>query len=189
MYVRKTDFNLQKCIIEPLMKYIEGNNIHNLIVIPILTGAMQLTVEILKHFNGIESNIDHYIYPIKVSSYVHNEQKGDIKIEYFNDIEFIKLYETLNDKIILIIDDIVDTGETIENIKKRISLLINDEKLIKIVTLIWKSNKSKIKPDYFCIDDKDDRWWVGYGMDDNGANRITNGLYYINKTADKFIKG
>jgi hypoxanthine phosphoribosyltransferase len=175
----KVNFSLNE-VIDEIKEEFKKNNHDILIVLPIMTGAMQFTVELLKNINGIEDNINHIIHPVIIKSYYVNEQKTSPTIKYFQDIEFVKDVRKYKNPMIMIIDDIIDTGETVEFLIKYINKLIDNK--IYICSLVWKSNKSKINPDFYCIEDRYDRWWVGFGMDDNDMNRFTKSLYYLIKT-------
>jgi len=172
----KVNFSINE-IIDEIKEEFKKNNHDILIVLPIMTGVMQFTVELLKNINGIENNINHIIYPVVIKSYYANKQKKSPTIKYFEDIEFVRDVKKFNNPMIMIVDDIIDTGETVEFLTKYIKELTDNK--IYICSLIWKSNKSKIKPNFYCIEDRYDRWWVGFGMDDNNMNRFTKELYFL----------
>ena len=99
-----------------------------------------------------------------VSSYNCNTvSSGEIKV-------LKDLTENINGRHVLIIEDIIDTGLTLYNLKKMLSSR-NPESL-KICTLLGKPSRSiaDIKGDYcgFVIPDK---FVVGYGMDLNEKYR------------------
>ena len=99
-----------------------------------------------------------------VSSYNSNTvSSGEIKI-------LKDLTENINGRHVLIIEDIIDTGLTLYNLKKMLSSR-NPESL-KICTLLDKPARriADIKGDYcgFVIPDK---FVVGYGMDLNEKYR------------------
>jgi len=173
-------------LIKRIESFVVVNDFDAIIAIPIMNGALQIAIEILKHFNKYESNIDQYFFPIKVSSYVENRKKGkaDIKLDDFPVSVIAGIIEKYKKPLIMIIDDIVDTGETLRAVYERIvRLLFNYTSSFRCITvsLIVKANKTKFLPNFVSIVDYNDRWWVGFGMDDNGANRFTKKLYYIEK--------
>lgn len=99
-----------------------------------------------------------------VSSYNSNTvSSGEIKV-------LKDLTENINGRHVLIIEDIIDTGLTLYNLKKMLSSR-NPESL-KICTLLDKPSRriADIKGDYcgFVIPDK---FVVGYGMDLNEKYR------------------
>ena len=78
----------------------------------------------------------------------------------------------------MIVEDIVDSGNTIEKIVK----LLKDHgvKKIKIATLLLKPNayKKDIKIDYVALEIPDD-FVVGYGLDYDGWGRNIPSIYKI----------
>jgi len=107
---------------------------------------------------------------IKLSSY-KGKEKGKLKIEFLNSL-------SLKGKNVIIVEDIVDTGNTLEEIIKR----IEKEKaaVIKICALIVKKKKRKckLKIDY-CGFKIPDEFVVGYGLDFNEKYRNLNYIGYI----------
>ncbi len=107
---------------------------------------------------------------IKVSSY-KGKEKGKLKIEFLNSL-------SLKGKNVIIVEDIVDTGGTLNEIVKR----IKKEKaaVVKTCALIVKKEKikCKLKIDYsgFKIPDK---FVVGYGLDFEEKYRNLNYIGYI----------
>lgn len=99
-----------------------------------------------------------------VSSYNSNTvSSGEIKI-------LKDLTENINGRHVLIIEDIIDTGLTLYNLKKMLSS--RNPKSLKICTLLDKPSRriAEITGDYcgFVIPDK---FVVGYGMDLNEKYR------------------
>lgn len=76
---------------------------------------------------------------------------------------------------ILIVEDIIDSGFTLANLK--VLLLERGAKSVKIVTLLNKSARREydIAPDYNCFD-IEDQFVIGYGLD---YNEIYRSLPYI----------
>ena len=83
---------------------------------------------------------------IRTESYHGIDNQGQIKIEAFPD-----LIEQLNENTnLLIVDDIFDTGKTINAIYEKLNALENKPN-IKIATVYYKSkrNTTNIKPDFY----------------------------------------
>lgn len=105
---------------------------------------------------------------IRVHSYINN-----VRIPEFDRYEIITLPENISyywDRTFYIIDDIAETGLTLNFVNRTIqrkSNFIND---IKNITLLKrKSYKGELFD--FGFEIKDDGWVYGYGMDDNNLNR------------------
>ena len=105
--------------------------------------------------------IKHIKYPIEVdfikcSSYEGQEQKM-LQLHY--DIE-----SDLQDKTVFIVDDILDSGETMKMLKSH--FLAHGAKQIETVSAVYKENLDF--PNHFFIYKQPERvnpWYIGYGMD------------------------
>ena len=133
-------------------------NKNPLLICP-LKGSIMFFSDIVREIK-IPCEIDF----MTVSSYNSNTvSSGEIKI-------LKDLTENINGRHVLIIEDIIDTGLTLYNLKKMLSSR-NPESL-KICTLLDKPSRriADIKGDYcgFVIPDK---FEVGYGMDLNEKYR------------------
>mgnify|MGYP002909104052 FL=1 len=133
-------------------------NKNPLLICP-LKGSIMFFSDIVREIK-IPCEIDF----MTVSSYNSNTvSSGEIKI-------LKDLTENINGRHVLIIEDIIDTGLTLYNLKKMLSSR-NPESL-KICTLLDKPSRriADIKGDYcgFVIPDK---FVVGYGMDLNEKYR------------------
>ena len=125
----------------------------NLILIGILRGSVILLADLVRNIT-FDAKIDF----MEVSSY-SDSMTSSLNIRILKDLE-----EDIEDKNILIVEDIIDTGLTLEKICDVLSS--RKPKSIKICTLLDKPNRRKIKinVDYvgFSIPDE---FVVGYGMD------------------------
>jgi len=145
-----------KSKIKELVKKIKKDH-KEVIFITVAIGARTFSKEIRK-------NIRSKNYEVKLKSYQNTKSTGKIKL-----IKDIK--ENIKGKEVIIIEDIVDTGLTIDYLKK---YLKNKKKVksIKLCSLLSKPKRRKknIKIDYlgFTIPDK---FIVGYGLDYNGRYR------------------
>ena len=105
--------------------------------------------------------VKHIEYPIEVdfikcSSYDGQVQK-DIQIHY--DVE-----TNLQDKTVFIIDDILDSGKTMNALKEHYKIL--GAKHVETVSVIYKENLDF--PNHFFIykqPENENPWYIGYGMD------------------------
>ncbi len=108
---------------------------------------------------------------IKISSYQGTTSTDNIK-------ELIGLKENIKDKDIIIIEDIIDTGETITHVVKKLQEL--EPRSLEIATLLLKPevfNKNiPLKYVGFNIPHK---FVIGYGLDYNGQGRNLKDIYQI----------
>ena len=120
--------------------------------------------------------IKHIKYPIEVdfikcSSYEGQEQKM-LQLHY--DIE-----SDLQDKTVFIVDDILDSGETMKMLKSH--FLAHGAKQIETVSAVYKENVDFPKHFYIYKQPKGENpWYIGYGMDDyKGYQRNLDTIYTL----------
>lgn len=108
---------------------------------------------------------------IKLASYAGTSSTGTVN-------ELFGLTENIEGRTIIILEDIVDTGNTLEKLYH----LLQDKKAkeIKIATLLFKPEayKKKIRVDYVCMEIPND-FVVGYGLDYNGLGRNLKDIYVL----------
>jgi len=110
---------------------------------------------------------------VKLASYKGTQTTQEVQ-------ELIGLNESIEGKSVVILEDIVDTGHTIEKLK----LILKDKgaKRIKIATLFFKPDayKKEIKIDYVGIRIPN-KFIVGFGLDYNGLGRNLNDVYQLSE--------
>lgn len=124
----------------------------------VLNGSFMFAADLLK-----EVTIPCEISFIKLASYHGTSSTGTVT-------EMIGLTEEIKDRTIVVVEDIVDTGITVE---KLVALLIKKEvKQIKIASFLLKPEayKKSIKIDYVGMEIPND-FVVGYGLDYDGLGR------------------
>lgn len=129
-----------------------------LIIICVLNGAIFFCVDLIKRLS-VSAEIDY----INVSSYHGTSSSGEVRL--IRDISI-----DIENKDVLILEDILDTGITLTYLKEHI--LSKNPRSLKICSLLDKPSRRKkdIKLDYtgFVIDDI---FIIGYGMDYNQKYR------------------
>ena len=137
-----------------------------LIVVCILKGAAFFTTDLVKNID-CEMIIDF----MRVSSYTGTESSGIITLK--QDLE-----EDIEGKNVLIVEDIIDTGRTLNTLKTE--LLNRKPKSLKVVTLLDKKERRVVDldADYvgFSIPNK---FVVGYGFDIDEKYRNIPYIGYI----------
>ena len=108
---------------------------------------------------------------IKLASYTGTSSTGEIR-------ELIGWNENLKGKSVIIVEDIVDTGVTLEHTVD--NLIIRDVKEISIVTLLLKPEayRKNITIDYVGFEIPNE-FVVGYGLDYNGEGRNLPSVYTL----------
>lgn len=141
----------------------EGKEI---LFLSILNGSFMFSSDLMKH---ITKQVE--ISFIKVSSYAGTTSTGRVD-------ELIGLATDISGKHIIVIEDIVDTGITIDKV---ITLLkASKPTSVSVCTFLYKPTafKGNNVPDYvgFEIPDK---FVVGYGLDYNQLGRNLSSLYEL----------
>jgi hypoxanthine phosphoribosyltransferase len=138
------------------------------VFIGVLNGSFLFMSDLIRYLN-INCEIDFF----KLSSY------GDAKISTGNVTLLKELNCEVNDRDIIIVEDIVDTGLSIKYIEE-----LFEEKRpssMKVISLLVKpgSLKYDVKIDYigFKIPDK---FVIGYGLDYAQKYRNLRGIYVLN---------
>jgi hypoxanthine phosphoribosyltransferase len=138
----------------------------NPLFIGVLNGVFMFAADLMK---GI--NLTSEISFIKLSSYQDTATTGSIR-------ELIGLRENIKDLDIIIIEDIIDTGETISYVVKVLESL--GPRSVEIATLLLKpevfNKKIPLKYVGFKIPHK---FVIGYGLDYNGLGRNLKDIYQI----------
>lgn len=140
-----------------------------IVFICLLKGAFMFASDLIRHIKNPIS-VDF----IRAASYGNKmETCGEIKIT--KDIEI-----DIKDKHVIIIEDIIDSGLTLNYIKEM--LLKRNPKSLKICTLLDKKARRRIQmdADYVGIE-IDDAFVVGYGIDYGEKYRNLPDIYAVEK--------
>lgn len=160
--------SLQKLIKETATKINYDYRGKSPIFIGVLNGSFMFFGDLLKHID-LECTVSF----VKLSSYQGVNSTGTVN-------ELIGLNEDLRGKDVILVEDIVDTGNTID---KLYEIIKNKEaKSIRVSTLLYKPktyNKS-YEIDYVGIEIPNE-FVVGYGLDYDGLGRNLNSIYVLNE--------
>jgi len=134
--------------------------------IGVLNGCFRFAADLLTNFEPVCD-----ISFVKVASYSGTQSTGDVK-------QLIGLEYSVKDRVVIIIEDIVDTGTTIENIVETLSA--QGPKELRIATLLYKPGayQKDIPIDYSAFEVPND-FLVGYGLDYDGLGRNLNSIYKV----------
>ncbi|HKJ06102.1 MAG TPA: adenylate kinase [Flavobacteriaceae bacterium] len=134
--------------------------------IGILNGSFMFVADFVRkyHFNCEVSFV-------KLASYQGTSSTGNIK-------QLVGVNEDLEGRTVVILEDIIDTGNTLEEIYK----IFKDKKVktLKIATLFFKPDvfNKELPIDYIGISIPD-KFIVGYGLDYNGIGRNLQNIYQL----------
>lgn len=132
----------------------------------VLNGAFMFASDFMKHY---KSNCE--ISFVKLASYEGTSSTNDVK-------QLIGLNQDLKGRSVVLIEDIVDTGNTVVELKKIFEE--KEVKSLKIATLFFKPEayKKDIKLDYIGIEIPN-KFIVGYGLDYDGLGRNLPEIYQL----------
>jgi hypoxanthine phosphoribosyltransferase len=140
----------------------------DVIFLGILNGAFLFAADLFRRIS-----FDAKISFVKLASYQGTSSSGTIK-------ELIGWNDDIRNKSVIVIEDIVDTGHTLERIMGELSIRKAAE--IKIATMFYKPEayKKNIPLDYVGIEIPND-FVVGYGLDYDGYGRNLPSVYSLVK--------
>ncbi len=148
--------------IEHMAREIAGADPKNLIAIPIMTGAFVFAADLLRalHRAGLAPEVDF----LQVASYGAGT-KSSGKMELMRELR-----ARVEDRDVLLIDDILETGRTLAFAQKQ--LIERGARRVMIAALLEKPHRKEIEVHadfvgFSCAD----RFVVGYGMDHAGFYR------------------
>lgn len=148
---------------QQINKDLKGQDV---IFIGILNGVFLFAADLFRRID-----LDARISFLKLASYQGTSSTGKIK-------ELIGWNEDITGKTVIIIEDIVDTGNTLERIVGELKLRKAAE--VKIVTLLFKPSAytKDIPLDYVGFEIPDN-FVVGYGLDYDGYGRNLDSIYTL----------
>lgn len=133
----------------------------------VLNGAFPFASDLFRASEGIDAEIAF----IRLKSYEGTRTTGNVR-------QVLGLEKDIEGRTVIIVEDIVDTGNTIHNL---IGMLQGKKPAdIRIATLLFKPEalEKPIKPDYvgFSIPKK---FIIGFGLDINEKARDLNDIYVL----------
>lgn len=138
----------------------------------VLDGSFMFTSDLLKKIT-----LKNRVSFIKVKSYENTLSTGIIQ-------EVIGLQENIENKHVIILEDIVDTGKTMDYLVD----LVRDQHpaSLSVVAFMYKPSafEGKYKPNHIGFEIAND-FIIGYGMDYNGYGRNLESIYQIKGSEPK----
>ncbi len=138
----------------------------NPVFLGVLNGAFMFTADLVRAF-GAECEVSF----IKLSSYQGLQSTGDVAT-------LIGLETRIEDRHVLIVEDIVDSGKTLHSLMPDLRALRPAS--LEVVALLQKpdmlSHPLDVAYTGFCIPP---HFVIGYGLDYNGQGRQLPGIYQL----------
>lgn len=158
---------LQEAIKEVALKINNDYKGKTPIFLGVLNGSFMFFADLLKSVN-LECTVSF----VKLASYEGTETTGKVN-------ELIGLNEDIKGRDIILIEDIVDTGNTL--VKLNEILADKNPNSIKIATLLYKPEayKKNYNIDYVGIEIPN-AFVLGYGLDYDGLGRNLSSIYVLN---------
>ena len=136
------------------------------VLLCVLNGSILFTAELMKR---LDFDVD--LMSIKLSSYQGTSSTGQVRTE-------MGLTGDVTGKKVIIVEDIVDTGRTIEALVR----ILHERKAsdVKICTLLLKPDmyKKPLPLDYIAMEIPND-FIVGFGLDYDGLGRNYKDIYVL----------
>jgi hypoxanthine phosphoribosyltransferase len=136
------------------------------VFVGVLNGSFMVLSDLMKHYRGMCE-----VSFVKMTSYEGTQSTNAVK-------QLIGLNQNLEGRTVVIVEDIVDTGNTVEELKA----IFKEQKVkhLKIATLFLKPDvyKKDIKLDYVGIRIPN-KFIVGYGLDYDGLGRNLKDIYQL----------
>ena len=160
------DNEIQK-IVKSISTNINKLQVKNPLFIAVLNGSFLFASDIMRKITLPDAEISF----IKLSSYSGTKSTGNVN-------ELIGLNKQIKNRNVIILEDIVDTGNTLEKIIK----ILKEKKVAsyKIATLLFKPDAytKNINIDYIGKSIKND-FVVGYGLDYDEIGRNLPHIYKL----------
>jgi hypoxanthine phosphoribosyltransferase len=136
------------------------------VFIGVLNGSFMVLSDLMKQYRGMCE-----VSFVKMASYEGTSSTNDVK-------QLIGLNQDLEGRTVIVVEDIVDTGNTVEELKA----IFKQKKVkhLKIATLFFKPEayKKDIKIDYVGIRIPN-KFIVGFGLDYDGLGRNLADVYQL----------
>lgn len=142
------------------------------LIVCVLNGAFPFAADLFRSLD-----IDAEITFIRLKSYQGTGSTGNVK-------EIVGLNEDIKGRHVIVVEDIIDTGNTIAKLVGDLKAM--EPAQLKIATLLFKPEalKTKVEPDYvgFSIPPK---FIIGFGLDLDGLARNLEDIYVLKDCAER----
>lgn len=160
-----------KRVKEMAQQIVNENRGGDILFLAVLNGSFVFAADLLRN---IEMNVE--LSFLKLSSYSGVKSTGEVR-------RLIGLDEDLDNKTVIIIEDIIDTGQTLDGVIE--DLHKQGAGTIKIASLLFKPDAymGSQDIDYLGFEIPND-FVIGYGLDYDGLGRNLRSVYRIVEQQD-----
>ena len=134
----------------------------------VLNGAFMFAGDLMRGLKDIRCEVTF----IRVSSYYGMASTGQLEF-------IVPLQQVVDQRDVIIVEDIVDTGLTIHQLKAH--MRAHGASSVRVATMLFKPNKLEYddaKPDYVGRE-MTDEFVIGYGLDFDGFVRNLDAIYKV----------
>ena len=139
----------------------------NPLFICILNGSFMFAAELFKRIDFVDSEISF----VKLASYDGDKTTGKVK-------QLIGLNEKIEGRTVVVLEDIVDSGITIDNIQDQLKNLKPEKVYVATLLLKPEALQKEVQLDYVGLEIPND-FIVGYGLDYDGHGRNLIDIYSV----------
>ncbi len=133
----------------------------------ILNGSFMFATELFKRIDFVEAEISF----VKLASYQGDSTTGKVK-------QLIGLNEGIEGRTVVVLEDIVDTGITINNIQEQLAKMNPKEVMVASLLLKPDALQKEVELKYVGMEIPND-FIVGYGLDYDGYGRNLLDIYSV----------
>lgn len=133
------------------------------VIVCLMNGGLPFTADLLRRFH-FDLELDY----LHLSRYRHTTG-GEIRLVR-------RLERPLKGRTVLLVDDVLDEGETLAAAQREVRMAQPDELLSAV--LVRKDTQAVAEVDYVALEGPDE-FLVGRGMDCDGAFRQLSGIYAL----------
>ena len=134
----------------------------------VLNGAFVFAADLMRALKNVRCEVTF----IRVSSYYGMASTGQLEF-------IVPLQQVVDQRDVIIIEDIVDTGLTIHQLKAH--MRAHGATSVRVATMLFKPNKLEYddaKPEYVGRE-MTDEFVIGYGLDFDGFVRNLDAIYKV----------
>ena len=134
----------------------------------VLNGAFVFAADLMRALKNVRCEVTF----IRVSSYYGMASTGQLEF-------IVPLQQVVDQRDVIIIEDIVDTGLTIHQLKAH--MRAHGASSVRVATMLFKPNKLEYddaKPEYVGRE-MTDEFVIGYGLDFDGFVRNLDAIYKV----------